>query len=222
MGFGKQSPSVREPAAYHILRVRRHGTSDPASVDTRLIRRIHTFSAAGMASADAAPDSAQAGCGFVGSGVRVYKGRYAFAFRDERQIEIETLRVRSCIVVTFANLDRRIVGLLRFDGAGSDGALLSEFFGAAARRTRDGDRIKLEVRGGGSAEGEAPSATTLRRRDAVRAIDDMIRRTSALLPDLRVSSDCASLVRWMDGSIFDLRIESWNGKVSILTGNPES
>lgn len=150
------------------------------------------------------------------------RGQYAFASRDEQQIEIETLEVRSCIIVTFTNLDRRIVGLLRFNGAGSDGVLLSEFIHAANRRTRAGDRTKIEVHRGGPAEGEAPSATMLRRGEAVRAIDDTIRDALAPLVDRGALYDRDPSVRWMDGGRFDLRIDSWNGKISIPAGNSGS
>lgn len=222
MGFGKKSPIVREPRPYHIFRVRRLEISDSLPSDTSLIRRAQIDDAAGSASADAAQGSAQADRGFVGFGIRVYKGRYAFASRDERQIEIETLGVRSCIVVTFTNLDRRIVGLLRFDAGGSDGVLLSEFIHAANRRTRAGDRTKIEVHGGGPAEGETLSANMLRRGEAVRAIDDIIRDAPAPLADRGAFYDRDPCVRWMDGGRFDLRIDSCNGKISIPAGNPGS
>lgn len=222
MGFRKKTPVVRKPRPYHIFRVRRLGTSDPASAETSSIRRTLIDGAAGSASADAAQASPRADLGFIGFGVRVYRGQYAFASRDEKQIEIETLGVRSCIIVTFTNLNRRIVGLLRFDGAGLDGVLLSEFINAANRRTRAGDRTKIEVHGGGPADGEAPSATMLRRGEAVRAIDDTIRNAPSPLTDRGAFSDRDPGVRWIDGGCFDLRIENWNGKVSIPPGNSGS
>lgn len=215
MGFGKKSPDAREPQAYSILRVERPQASNPGAGTTGLIRCTHIGSAADRASATGAPGILQAKGSFVGFGFRVYKGRYAFAARDERQIEIETLRVRSCIVVTFVNLDRRIAGLLRLGGGGSDEAQISEFVDAADRRTRNGDRAKFEVHGGGPAEGEAPSATILRRWQAVHAIDDAIRGASAQLPDVQRHPDCDPSVRWMDGPAFDLRINNWDHKISI-------
>ncbi len=222
MGFGKKSPVVREPRPYHIFRGSRLGTFDPALTETISIRRTLIDGAAGSASADAAQASLRTDLGFIGFGIRVYKGRYAFASRDEGQIEIETLGVRSCIVVTFTNLDRRIVGLLRFDGAGSDGMLLSEFIEAANQRTRAGDRTKIEVHGGRPAEGEVLSATMLKRGEAVRAIDDMIENAPAPLEDRGAFYDRDSGVRWIDGGRFDLRIDNWNGKISILSGNSGS
>lgn len=215
MGFGKKLPDVREPVAYSILRVERPHASNTGAGKTGLIRCIHIGGAADWASANGAAVVSQAKGSFVGFGFRVYMGRYAFAARDESQIEIETLRVRSCIVVTFVNLDRRIAGLLRLSGGGSDEAQLFQFVDAADRRTRNGDRAKFEVHGGGPAEGEAPTATILRRRQAVHAIDDAIRGASALLPDVLRHPDCDPSVRWMDGPVFDLRINNWDHKISI-------
>ena len=222
MGFGKKYPVVREPRPYHIFRVRRLATFDPASAETSSIKRVLINGAAGGASPDAAQASLMADPDFIGFGVRVYEGRYAFASRDEKQIEIETLGVRSCIVVTFTNLDRKIVGLLRFNGVGSDGVLLSEFIHAANRRTRAGDRTKIEVHGGGPVEGETPLATMLRRGEAVRAIDESIRNAPAPPADQGALYDRDPCVRWMDGGCLDLRIESWNGKVFIPPGNSGS
>ncbi len=162
MGFGKKSPDVRQPMAYHILRAQRTGSSNSEAVKTGVIRCTQFGSDTDRVSAEGASGLAQAKGSFVGHGFRVYKSMYAFAARNERQIEIETLRVRSCIVVTFLNLDRRIAGLLRLGDVGSDGALISEFIDAADRRTRNGDRAQFEVHGGGPAENEAPSATMLR------------------------------------------------------------
>lgn len=222
MGFGKQSPSVRQPATYHILRVRRHGTPDPEQTNKRLIRRIQNHDASLQAIFDGVSGFDVADYDLVGLGVRVYDDQYGFASRDDRQIEIQTLRIRSHIVVTFTNFDRRIVGLIRIKDTGSDKELLSKFLVAADRKTRSGDRTKLEIHVGASAEDEAQVATLLRRSEMVRTIDGIVRSAITHASHLHPFPDRDPCVRWTSARDFDLRVDTGNGKVSIETGDSGS
>lgn len=222
MGFGKQSPGVRQPAIYHILKVRRYGTSDSTRTDKRLIRRIQNGDAALQAFPHQASGFDVAGYDLIGFGVRVYDGQYAFSSRADKQLEIQTLGVCNSIVVTFTNVDLRIAGLLRIDGTGSDNELLSNFFGAANRRTRSGDRTKFEIYLGVPGKDEAQVATLLRRSEVVRTIDSIMRNAIAQSSHLHRFPDRDPCVRWIYADDFDLRVDTGNGQVSIGTGGSNS
>lgn len=219
MGFGKQSPSAREPATYQILRARQHITLDSQQTDKRLIRRIQNGNAAVQAIADAASGFDVADYKFYGFGIRIYDNKFAFACRDDRKIEIQTLKVRNRIVVNFTNYDRRIVGLLRIEVAGSYKELLSKFLGAADRRTRSGDRTKLEIYVGAPVEDEAQVANLLRRSEVARTVDGIMRSAITHATHLHPFPDRDSSVRWISAFDFNLRVDTGSGKVSIETGD---
>lgn len=222
MGFGKQSPSVRQPATYHILRVRRHGTPDFEQTDKRLIRRIQNGDASLQAIFDGASGFDVADYDLIGFGVRVYDDHYSFASRDDRQIEIQTLRMRSRIVVTFTNFDRRIVGLIRIKDTGPDKELLSKFLDAADRKTRSGDRTKLEIHVGAPAEDEVQVATLLQLSEVVRTVVGIMRSAITHASHLHPCPDRDPCVRWISACDCDLRVDTGSGKVSTGTSDSGS
>jgi hypothetical protein len=219
MGFNSRNKEKErlEGSVYHIFAVARHVTRDGGSTRTHLVRRISYANDTVANLEKAALDPAKAETQFVGFGIRVYKGGYAFAFRDRKQVEIQTRRVRSCIVVSFTNFTRRIVGLLHFEGSSHDGHLLAQFMDAADRETRAGDRTRIEIHGGGPAEGEVTASASRRWREVLLSIDGIVHSRSWAPQGPGRWIDRNSCVRWTPDCEFTLQVQTWDGEVSVIS-----
>ncbi|MCP1561415.1 UNVERIFIED_ORG: hypothetical protein M2438_000419 [Methylobacterium sp. SuP10 SLI 274] len=215
------APSIEGPVVYHVFRDDVHSPLDATgapAVGRRLVRKVR-YGLAAEADNESVVDEMVADdrrrLRLLGCGVRVYKSQFAFALRSEQQIEIESLKVRGCIVVSFRNLTRRAAGLLRFNGNANDGHLLPDFLHAARTQMDIGDEVRLDLHGGAFTDVEARPDTLMRRKKVLIALEGIVRQEFAIQVDRTSLRNHAIRVDWATERSFNLRIWTWDGDVMV-------